>query len=63
MTKDDFYRKIHESIEEEYEDAAKYIELAKDAMNEEDMECLMEIAKQEVMHRAKLEWIYLKKDI
>ena len=63
MTKDDFYRKIRESIEEEYEDAAKYIELAKDAMNEEDMACLMEIAKQEVMHRAKLEWIYLKKDI
>lgn len=63
MTKDDFYKKIHESIEEEHEDAGKYIELAKDAMSEEDKECLMEIAKQEIMHRAKLEWIYLKKDM
>ena len=63
MTKDDFYRTIQKSIEEEHDAGSLYIELAKNAMDEEDRECLMGMARQEVMHRANLEWIYMKKDI
>lgn len=63
MTKDDFYRVIQKSIEEEHDAGSSYIELAKAAMSEEDRDCLMEMARQEVMHRANLEWIYMKKDM
>ena len=63
MTKEEFYRNIQKSIEEEHDAGASYIELAKVAMDEEDKECLMKMAKQEVMHRANLEWIYMKKDM
>ena len=63
MTNDEFYRTIQKSIEEEHDAGSLYINLAKNAMNEEDKQCLMEMARQEVMHRANLEWIYMRKDI
>ena len=63
MTKDEFYREIQKSIEEEHDAGSLYISLAKDAPTDEDMECLMKMAKQEVMHRANLEWMLMKKDM
>lgn len=63
MTKDDFYRTIQKSIEEEHDAGSQYIELAKNAMDDCDRDTLMEMARQEVMHRANLEWIYMKKDM
>ena len=63
MTKDEFYRNIQKSIEEEHDAGSTYIELANNAMEECDRDTLMEMARQEVMHRANLEWINMKKDM
>ena len=63
MTMNEFYNAIEDAIKEEHEDGSKYVSLAKDAPNECDKETLMKMAKQEVMHRANLEWILMKKDL
>lgn len=63
MTQDEFYKAIEKAIEEEHDAGSLYISLAADAQNEEDRECLMKMARQEVMHKAHLEWIRLKKNL
>ena len=54
-----FYQSIADSLKEEKEGAEKYKNLAKDAPTKEAREALMEIAKQEIMHHAKLECLLL----
>ena len=63
MTVNEFYNAIQKAIDEEHDAGSLYVSLAKDAPNEKDRECLMKMARQEVMHRANLEWIYMRKDI
>ena len=63
MTNDEFYKAVQGAIEEESDAGSLYLKLAKDAPNEHDRECLMKMARQEIMHRANLEWIHMKKDI
>lgn len=63
MTMDEFYRTIEKSIKEEHDAGMEYVNLAKDAPNECIKKTLMKMAKQEVMHRANLEWIYMQKDM
>jgi rubrerythrin len=63
MTSDDFYNTVHKSIEEEHDAGSLYIELAKNAINECDKKMLMKMARQEIQHKANLEWIYLRKDM
>lgn len=55
----DFLRSLRESFEEEARDANKYAYLARMAETEEDRKILIEIAKQELVHRAKVEGILL----
>lgn len=61
MTADEFYKAIQNAIDEERESGSLYINLAKNAADERDKECLQKMAKQEVMHRAYLEWIFMKR--
>ena len=63
MTNDEFYRSIQKSIEDEHDAGSEYVALAKDAPDECTRKTLMKMARQEVMHRANLEWILMKKDI
>ena len=61
MTTEDFYKAIQNAMEEEKDSGSLYVNLAKNAVDEHDKECLLKMAKQEVMHRAYLEWIYMKR--
>lgn len=63
MTVEEFYKTIQNAIDEERDAGSLYINLAKHAMDESDKECLIKMAKQEVMHRAYLEWINMKRGI
>lgn len=63
MTVDEYYREIQRAIEEEHDSGSLYINLAKNALSEEDRECLMKMAKQEIMHRANLEWLNMKREM
>lgn len=63
LTINEFYNSIKGAIDEERDAGSLYLELAKDAPNEHDKKCLMKMARQEIMHRANLEWIYMKKEV
>ena len=63
MTNDEFYDTIRKSIEEEHDAGSLYVDLAKNAIEECDRKMLMKMAKQEIQHKANLEWIYLKKNM
>lgn len=51
---------IKESCAEETRDSEKYLRLARMADNEDDRKLLIDIAKQELLHKAKLEGILLE---
>ena len=61
MTMNEFYQAVEDAIKEEHDAGSLYISLAKDSPDECDKKTLMEMAKQEIMHRANLEWIHMKK--
>ena len=63
MTMDEFYRAVEKAIDEEHDSGSLYISLAMNAPDEDDRECLMKMAKQEVMHKANLEWIHMKRNM
>lgn len=55
MTQADFLKYLKESHAEEKKDIDKYMELAKNAPTQAMRDMLYDIAKDEVMHHAKLE--------
>ena len=59
----EFYDAIEDAIKEEHDAGSLYISLAKDAPSDCDKNILMKMAKQEVMHRANLEWIFMRKGL
>lgn len=63
MTMDEFYKSLEKAIEEEHDAGSLYISLAANAPDEEDRKCLMKMARQEVMHKANLEWMHLKRNM
>lgn len=63
MTSEDFYDTVHKSIEEEKDAGSLYMELAKNSIDECDKKTLMKMARQEIQHKANLEWIYLRRNM
>lgn len=55
MTSAEFVKALKDAHAEEVKDSEKYMNLAKNATNPEIRDMLYCIAKDEVMHRAKLE--------
>lgn len=55
-----YIQALKDSLKEETDGASKYAALSKEAPTEEAKKKLMEIAKQEVMHRAMLECLLME---
>ena len=59
MTTTDFVKTLRDAHAEEVKDSEKYMNLAKNAPTAEIRNKLIHIAKDEIMHRAKLEGMIL----
>ena len=55
----DFIQALKEAYAEEEKDSDKYIRIAQSVANDEDRKMLIEMAKQELVHKAKIENILL----
>ena len=54
-----FYRELMNALGEETDAGNKYASLAKEAPTKEERETLLEMARQEIMHKAKLDCMIL----
>jgi len=54
-----FKQFLEAAVSEEQDDSRKYMQRAQEAPTEEDRKVLIDIAKQEIMHRAMLECMLL----
>ena len=62
MAEKSFYQELRDALTEEMEAGNKYAMLAKRAPSVQCRETLMEMARQEIMHRAHLEGMLLGYD-
>lgn len=57
-----FYDSLRTALQEEANAGSKYVALSKDAPSEDERKTLIEMAKQEIMHKAHLECMLLGHD-
>lgn len=57
-----FYEALRKAVQAEGEDSNKYVELAKKAPTMEARDILLCIAKDEIMHRAKIDCLLLDEE-
>ena len=62
MADKSFYQELRDSLQEELDDGNKYAMLAKRAPTVQCRETLMQMAREEIMHRAHLEGMLLNYD-